>query len=204
MKRRIFVRLLFPGLFFAQAAAASLPEKDARIEASRERITGVVKAAGLALPLKKPRILIKKKERVLDLFDGETLVKRYTTALGLAPEGHKQQQGDYRTPEGKYFVCTRNYNSAFHLFLGLSYPNGDDAKSALREKRIDDKTAGKLVDADARQQQPDWNTGLGGAVGIHGGGVGSDWTWGCIALTDDEVEELWAACPWGTPVEIVP
>lgn len=198
-----FRTMIVAALAFCGTAQASLL-KDERIAASRTRIEAIAKEAGVAFPLKKPRILVRKKDRVLELFDGEKLVKRYTMALGLVPEGHKQKQGDYKTPEGRYFICNRNYQSAFHLFLGLSYPNAEDAKAALADERIDAKTAKKLQDADARKRQPDWGTGLGGAVGIHGGGVGQDWTWGCIALTDDEVEELWSACPWGTPVEIVP
>jgi murein L,D-transpeptidase YafK len=192
MRRRHLIRLLVPGLLLARFARAST-EKDARIEASKIRIKAEIEAAGFAFPLKKPSILIKKKDRTLELFDNGKLVKKYEAALGLVPEGHKQQQGDYKTPEGKYFICNRNYGSAFHLFMGLNYPNANDARAALAAKKIDAKVAQKLIDADTRKKQPDWYTGLGGAVGIHGGGVGNDWTWGCIALTDDHVEELWTA-----------
>ena len=203
MRRRILVRSLLPLLLLARSARAST-RKDERIAASKARIRAELKAAGLPFPLKKPRIVIRKAKRKLELYDGETLAKTYPVSLGLVPDGHKQKQGDYRTPVGRYFICNRNYGSMFHLFLGLNYPNASDAKAALAEKRIDPKTARKLIAADKARRQPDWYTGLGGAVGLHGGGVGSDWTWGCIALSDDHVEELWSVCPQGTPVDIVP
>lgn len=203
MERRSLIRLLVPGLLFARAGFA-LTQKDTRIEESKARIKAEIKAAGLEFPLKKPRILIKKGDRTLELFDGDKLVKKYDMSLGLAPEGHKQQQGDYKTPEGTYFICNRNYGSAFHLFLGINYPNTKDAESGVERKLIDTKTAQRMKEADKAKRQPDWNTKLGGAVGIHGGGVGNDWTWGCIALTDEHIEELWSVCPHGTPVEIVP
>lgn len=203
MRRRDLVRILVPGLLFARIARGATP-KDSAIESSKSRIKGEVEAAGLKLPLKKPAIVIKKKDHTLELFDGEKLVKKYDVSLGLVPDGHKEKQGDYRTPEGRYFICNRNYGSAFHLFLGLNYPNAADARAALAAKKIDSKTAQKLVDADKARRQPDWYTDLGGAVGIHGGGVGDDWTWGCIALSDEHIEELWSVCPHGTPVDILP
>lgn len=203
MRRRHLLRVLVPALFLAGVAFAATP-KDAALESSKSRIKSEVEAGGFAFPLKKPRILIKKRDRTLELFDGEKLVKKYDVSLGLVPDGHKQSQGDYRTPEGRYFICNRNYGSQFHLFLGLSYPNAEDARAALEAKKIDAKTAQKLVEADKAKRQPDWNTGLGGAVGIHGGGVGNDWTWGCIALSDEHIEELWTVCPHGTPVDIEP
>lgn len=202
MRRRQLVRLLVPGLFASRLARAGA-DKDSRIDVSTARIRATIEAAGLTLPLKKPNVRIRKQARTLELFDGDTLVKRYAVSLGLVPEGHKEKQGDYRTPEGRYFICNRNYASAFHLFLGLNYPNASDARAALAAKRIDMKTAERLIEADVKRRQPDWYTALGGAVGIHGGGVGGDWTWGCVAVSDDEIEELWAACPWGTPVEIM-
>ena len=203
MRRRDLVRMLVPGLLFARLSGAATA-KDAALEISKARIKTEIEAAGLKLPLKKPRIVIKKKDRTLELFDGDKLAKTYDVSLGLVPDGHKEKQGDYRTPEGTYFVCNRNYGSAFHLFLGINYPNAADARAALAAKKIDAKTSQRLVEADKAKRQPNWDSALGGAVGIHGGGVGNDWTWGCIALTDEHIEELWSVCPHGTPVEILP
>ena len=147
MRARHLLRLLAPALLLAGAAFAATP-KDAAIETSKSRIRSEIQAAGFAFPLKKPSIVIKKKDRTLELFDGDKLVKKYDVSLGLVPDGHKQQQGDYRTPEGRYFICNRNYGSQFHLFLGLNYPNAEDARAALEAKKIDAKTAQKLVEAD--------------------------------------------------------
>lgn len=203
MNRRQIVRMLIPAALLSRTALGAT-RKDTAIAESKERIKAEIEAAGLAFPLKKPRILIKKKDRTLELFDGDKLVKKYDMSLGLVPDGHKEQQGDYRTPEGTYFICNRNYGSAFHLFLGINYPNTKDAESGVERRLIDAKTAQRMKEAEKAKRQPDWNTKLGGAVGIHGGGVGNDWTWGCIALTDEHIEELWSVCPHGTPVEIVP
>lgn len=203
MRLRHVTILLVSGLLLSSVAGAST-RKDVAIETSRARIKAEIEAAGFTFPLKKPRVLIKKKDRTLELFDGDKRVKLYDVSLGLVPDGHKQKQGDYRTPEGRYFICNRNYASQFHLFLGINYPNADDARAALAAKKIDAKAAKKLVEADKARRQPNWYTNLGGAVGIHGGGVGNDWTWGCIALSDEHVEELWTVCPQGTPVEILP
>ena len=204
MNRRTWIATLAFAAAGAPLRARADETKDKAIEAARVRIAAVAKEKGVAFPLKKPRIEIRKKDRTLDLFDGDVKVKRYVMALGLAPEGPKRQQGDYKTPEGKYFICYRNYASAFHLFLGLSYPNAADAAEGLKEKLIDEKTFKRLVESEKNKRQPSWGTALGGAVGIHGGGVGADWTWGCIAVTDEEIDELWAACPWGTPVDVLP
>src|SRR5205085_5133559 len=89
MRRRHLIRVLVPGLLFARFATAATP-KDVAIEASKARIKAEIEAAGFAFPLKKPRILIKKKDRTLELFDGDKLVKKYDMALGLNPEGRKE------------------------------------------------------------------------------------------------------------------
>lgn len=205
MNRRSLLQLLLPlVVVIAPLVAQADDAKDKGIEEAKVRMADAARKAGVSFPLKKPRIEIHKKDRRLDLFDGDVKVKTYVMSLGLAPEGPKRQQGDYKTPEGRYFICYRNYGSAFHLFLGLSYPNAADAAEGLKEKLIDQKTHDRLVEAEKKKRQPSWGTALGGAVGIHGGGVGSDWTWGCIAVEDAEIDELWAAAPWGTPVDVFP
>ncbi len=198
-------RHLFAALAMAAAPrfARAQSEKDLGIDEAKERMAALAKELDLAFPFRAPSVLIEKAARKLTLSDGKTLVKRYSVSLGLVPDGHKEQQGDYRTPEGDYYVCYRNYGSAFHLFLGLSYPNGADAAKALEKGLIDSKTAERIKAAEKKRERPSWDSALGGAVGIHGGGVGSDWTWGCIALENPEMDELWAALPMGTPVKVV-
>lgn len=137
------------------------------------------------------RVLIDKSERLLTLLSGEQPMKTYPIALGAAPKGAKRFEGDQRTPEGVYTVDYRNSSSAFHLALRISYPNEADRMLALE--------AG---------QDP------GGQIMIHGlkngqGWLGArhlsdDWTDGCIAVTNDEIEEIWSLVQLGTPVEIRP
>ncbi len=136
-------------------------------------------------------ILIDKSDRVMTLSaDGEE-VARYRIALGFAPEGDKTRQGDGKTPEGRYRIELKNPRSQFHLSLKISYPDATDRAEAKR-----------------RGVDP------GGDVFIHGtpgtSGVPAaevprrDWTLGCIAVSNDEIEEIWRLVRAGTTVEIRP
>ena len=162
------------------------------------------KAAGVTYPPRPGRLEVFKARRLMRLFSGETLVKEYPVALGLAPVGDKERQGDYRTPEGEFYLCTRNGTSRFHRFIGISYPAVDDARRGLKERLITRAQRAAIARAAGRRAQPPWDTKLGGAVGIHGGGTGSDWTWGCVALSNEHVAELFTALRLGTPVVIYP
>lgn len=154
--------------------------------------------------LTSPRIIVKKSERILELWDGDTLYGSYPIGLGWSPEGDKQKEGDGRTPEGTYYVCTRNSYSSFYLSLGVSYPNKEDAASALEEGSIDQDTYRQIADAAERYTQPPWNTAMGGEIMIHGMGSGSDWTAGCVAVDNDVMDLLWKHCPMKTPIIIQP
>lgn len=156
------------------------------------------------LNLTHPRIVVIKHERRLDVYDGDRLAACYRIGLGGRPEGHKQREGDNRTPEGQYYVCAKNPHSRFHLSLGLSYPNADDAAAALAGGAIDRATHEAIIEAVRDGRTPPWNTVLGGEVFIHGRGSMTDWTAGCIALDDADIEQLYGAIPVGTPVEIRP
>jgi murein L,D-transpeptidase YafK len=137
------------------------------------------------------RIVIEKKTRTLSLFSGDRKLKTYRIALGPNAEGPKQEEGDGRTPEGTYVVDGRKRDSAFHRALHLSYPNAEDRRRARRR-----------------------GVSAGGDIMIHGlpNGMGAvrrahlrrDWTQGCIAVTNDEIEEIWRAVPNGTRVVIKP
>ena len=149
-------------------------------------------------------VVIHKSERVLGLYLGGRLVQAYPVGLGRHPEGTKERQGDGRTPEGQYFICTRNSRSQFHLFLGVSYPNRQDADRGVEQGRITRDQHRAIVEATDAGRRPPWDTALGGEVGIHGGGAATDWTLGCIALDDDAVDRLWDALKIGDPVLIEP
>lgn len=134
-------------------------------------------------------ILIEKSDRRLTLFRGGKAVRTYDIALGFAPAGDKLQQGDGKTPEGIFTINRRNPKSSYHLSLGIDYPQADDRNRAA-----------------AAGLDP------GGDIFIHGqpNGLGKlatisyDWTAGCIALSDLEIEELWRVTRHGTTVEIKP
>ncbi len=147
-------------------------------------------------------IKIYKKERVLKLYVDGNLIETFKTGLGSSPEGDKNVEGDRKTPTGTYYICTRNEQSRFTLFLGISYPNSSDAKRGLDSGIIDAATYESIKKAEDEKTRPPWKTALGGEVGIHGGGNAKDWTWGCIALSDDDIRILWQYAKLETPVEI--
>lgn len=143
------------------------------------------------------RIVISKSERTLAAYHGTKLLKRYTVALGRGGRGDKEVEGDGHTPEGSYKIVGRHKSTKFHRFLSISYPNRADKNRFRLNKRT-----GK-INADQR---------IGGAIGIHGQKRGltwlphkvKNWTQGCIALDNDEVDELFATVVVGTDVEIRP
>lgn len=135
------------------------------------------------------RIVVEKAARRMTLIQNGTVVREYRIALGFAPQGSKERQGDGRTPEGIFRIDRRNDRSAYHLSLGLDYPRPQDRARAA-----------------AGGYDP------GGDIMIHGqpnalpdGAVlKGDWTAGCIAVSDAEMQEIWAATATGTEVEIRP
>lgn len=139
--------------------------------------------------------------------DGE-LLREFEVALGRSPEGHKEFQGDKRTPVGRYFVVEKHVSRRFHRFLGLNYPNADDASRGYDNGAISARQWADLFVAEERGDAPSATTMLGGRIGIHGYGGRPyipviDWTDGCIAVSDEESEYLYRLVPIGTPVEIV-
>jgi len=148
-------------------------------------------AAEVALGGKADLILVEKASRKLSVFSSGKVIRTYRVALGRSPIGAKEREGDNRTPEGEYIIDSRLQKSGYHLALHVSYPSPSDVARA----------------------------GVGGykpgsAIMIHGmkngfGWLGSlhtrkDWTRGCIAVTNTEIEELWRLVPNGTPIRIKP
>ena len=131
------------------------------------------------------RVQVLKGKRKMHLLSDERLLKEYNFELGFAPSGDKSFEGDGRTPEGAYLIDRRNPNSRFHLSLGISYPDRDDIAYALAN-----------------------NLNPGGEIFIHGTpdffSKDKDWTYGCIAVTNDEMEEIYAMVRNGTPIYIYP
>jgi murein L,D-transpeptidase YafK len=130
-------------------------------------------------------VLVDKSDRQLYLLRHGRIVASYPIGLGPSPEGHKTQEGDGRTPEGRYILDWRNPNSRFHLSIHISYPNAADRARARR-----------------RGVSP------GGDIFIHGTPwplvTIIDWTAGCIAVSNEDMDAIWAAVPDGTPIDIRP
>ena len=129
------------------------------------------------------RVVVFKEERRMYLMHGDVALKGYDMALGFAPTGHKAAEGDGRTPEGRYRIDKRNPDSRFHLSIGIDYPRPRDVAHA--------RLSGKAP---------------GGDIFIHGNPKRKpgDWTWGCIAVTDREMEDIYAMVRNGTVVDIYP
>lgn len=173
------------------------------LNASKQRLR-LAAGGDLGLPLKDPRIIIYKSQRRAELLSGQTLIKTYKLALGGHTAGPKEKIGDDRTPEGQYYLCSCLYRSVFHIFLGLNFPNSNDAESCLKRGDLSELDYNRIRKAEQAHRRPPWNTMLGGAVGLHGGGTNMDWTMGCIAFDDKDIEELCVATRYWTPVEIRP
>jgi murein L,D-transpeptidase YafK len=152
--------------------------------------------------MEKPSLVVKKKDRKLEVFDGEKLIKTYKIALGFAPAGDKEVEGDGKTPEGEFYIFTKNEKSKFYLSLGVSYPNIEDAVRGLENKLITQEEHDQIVEAINNKKIPLQNTKLGGQIYIHGDGNLTDWTAGCMALKNADMKELFEAIPVGTKVVI--
>ena len=137
------------------------------------------------------RVIVHKKEHTMELMQAGQVIKTYKIALGRNPVGPKEREGDFRTPEGVYVIDSRNAKSQCHRSLHISYPNAADREHARK-----------------------LGVSPGGDISIHGilngyGYLGAahrrwDWTYGCIAVTDQEIEEIWKLVDNGTPIEILP
>jgi murein L,D-transpeptidase YafK len=136
------------------------------------------------------------------LWNEKECVGIYDIGLGFSPIGHKKREGDGKTPEGSYVICSRNRNSKFYLSFGLSYPNTEDAEEGYHNYIINKEQLDEIANAIRDGFCPPWNTPLGGAVMIHGHGSDTDWTAGCIAVNNDIMDILWEYCTVSTPVTI--
>ncbi len=194
---------MIPGQLISRRSFLSFP---AWMLADRFVVAGPIASperdAPLALPLVTPQIVVTKAKRMLQLYSAGKIVRTYRVALGLSPIEDKVKAGDRRTPEGYFYVCMKNAHSRFYLSLELSYPNQKHADRGLRDGLITRGQYSQIVRAQNRKGVPPQNTRLGGELFIHGRGSQSDWTWGCVALDDKDIRELFAAVPAGTPVTI--
>ena len=152
-------------------------------------------------------IIIKKGARMLYLIRrGKTLFE-CPVMLGEHPVGHKQTEGDGKTPEGSYRVCGKNPKSKFHKSLGISYPNAKDARAAYKLKRIKLKELCLISFETMLRLRPKWNSPLGGFIMLHGeapDGKSGDWTKGCVAMKNEHIDALYSLARYGEKVVIEP
>lgn len=144
-----------------------------------------------SVPLRADRVVVLKKDRTLQLLNHGKVIKTYKVALGGDPVGPKARQGDHKTPEGVYVLDSRNPHSQYYKSIHISYPNASE-RTAARQNGVS----------------------AGGDVFVHGLPNGyrhvgaahrlKDWTDGCVAVTDEEMDEIWLAVADGTPIEIRP
>lgn len=142
-------------------------------------------------PPKADLVRVYKAQRTLHLIDDGDVFARYPIALGFAPVGHKRRRGDGRTPEGRYTLDWRNPDSRFYRALHISYPSRQDRRAATRANR--DPGGGIMIHG-----LPDKYAWMGKNHAV------ADWTEGCIAVSNAEIDRIWRRVPDGTPIEIHP
>ncbi len=147
-------------------------------------------------------VVVSKGARRLQLFDDGVRTHCWKVALGFSPVGHKEVQGDGKTPEGWYRASDKPW-STFDNAIAIHYPNAVDARAAKLDGRISAKTRDKIVAAIDDGRVPPQSTALGGAILIHGGGTSFDWTLGCVALDDADLLELRAQLPKGMRTDVL-
>lgn len=143
-----------------------------------------------ALP-RADRVVVYKAERRLELWSKRDLLRSYRIALGLNPEGHKQEEGDFRTPEGRYRLAGRNARSDFFLSIAVSYPDASDRERA----RVAGVKPGGFIMVHGLPNQPRWPPEYYAS---------RDWTDGCIALNNADMMELWMLVGDNIPIDIHP
>ncbi|GGE64516.1 hypothetical protein GCM10011533_16040 [Streptosporangium jomthongense] len=192
--------MLIPGLLtrclLALLFVASLPAYGAGLLAKADNRMPVVQtspgdSSSFDDSLVVNKVLVKKGQRRLYLMNGEEVVRSYRISLGDNPEGHKLYEGDERTPEGDYTLDWRNAGSDFYKSIHISYPSEKD-----------------------REMAENWGLDPGGSIMIHGlpngaedmafAYTGLDWTNGCIAVNNQEMDEIWQLVNDGTPIRITP
>ena len=175
----MYRKSLIPMLLAALAATAT----------QADSLAGLQAPAGMVRPV--DRVIVHKGGRKMELFREGELVATYRVSLGLAPQGHKQREGDFRTPEGRYRLTRRNAKSEFFLAVQVSYPEAIDMALARKHG---------------------WQPG--GSIMVHGlpnllkypreRYLSTDWTDGCIALSNEDMLDFWLLTGQGTPIEIRP
>lgn len=181
----------------AEAAEAVGPTCPATVAALAEQHPEQLSAAAAATRLQGAHlIVVQKGARWVGRYAGGVLAEGacWRVGLGFAPEGTKQAEGDGRTPEGWYRTSDKPW-SQWYAAIAIHYPNAEDARAGQEAQRITAATARSIVAAVERDEKPPQTTALGGEILLHGGGSSSDWTLGCIAMNDEDIDALRAGLP---------
>ncbi|MDD2997538.1 MAG: L,D-transpeptidase family protein [Candidatus Riflebacteria bacterium] len=172
---------------------------------SIEKFNKKLQNAGITRESFNPQILIRKRNREMLVLSNDTIVASYPIGIGRATIGIKLNAKDQKTPEGQYYVCKKDINNRFHLFLQINYPSPDDAKRGSVQRIIKATEEAEITKAWKNSTCPPTNTALGGPLGIHGFGAESSWTSdGSISLHNTHIEELFWNIATGTSVAIIP
>ena len=191
MKKTIFALSLLVGIFGAVVFSQLKPMPDAVLKEEKDANSQVLNTQPLPENTPITRLVVMKSKRQMWAYNQDTLVKIYPISLGKSPIGHKQFEGDKKTPEGIYRINERNPNSAYHKNLGISYPNAEDKSYALSQG----KSPGGLIKIHGLPNKfPD----------IGRQHLRKDWTDGCIAVTNEEIDELFNAVVHNAEIDIRP
>lgn len=201
----------------SQAGAKAAPDQDKSginngNNTAGKSLARILAEKNISTPIPDLKIVVDKTDLLLTLYSGATPLKSYHVAIGEGGIGDKERSGDHRTPEGTFYISEKSVLTPADQYLGtrwmrVSYPNVEDAQRGLRTGLIDQATYDQIVQANQNGTTPPQKTNLGGGVGIHGGSgypvnQGDYWTWGCVGLTDKDVEEIFDYITVGTPLII--
>ena len=191
MKKTIFALSLLVGIFGAVVFSQLKPMPDAVLKEEKDANSQVLNTQPLPENTPITCLVVMKSKRQMWAYNQDTLVKIYPISLGKSPIGHKQFEGDKKTPEGIYRINERNPNSAYHKNLGISYPNAEDKAYALSQG----KSPGGLIKIHGLPNKfPD----------IGRQHLRKDWTDGCTAVTNEEIDELFNAVVHNAEIDIRP
>lgn len=174
------------------------------VEASHEKVKLEVDYLTPVAGIKNPEVFVYKEKRRLYVIQANVLVRDYPVALGFQPQGDKEKAGDGRTPEGEFKVASKECMGRFSKTLRIDYPDKRHAERAYFSGLLSASQFKEIQTALDKKMKPPIDNPIGGRVAIHGGGAHKDWTDGCIALYDSDLEELFQIAQVGSPISIRP
>ncbi len=196
----VFILLLSVAVTAEDLPVGNSPQVASAQDSSLAVRLAIVRSRAAGTPL----VVIDKSDRKLSFFRSGILDTAFSAEFGRGrTDGDKVKEGDWRTPEGEFQICYRNSRSRFYKALLLNYPLPEDAERGLRDGIIERSDYRRIMASHETGEIPDQYTGLGGLIEIHGrGGVGYDWTRGCIAVSNSGIDYLFEHTRIGTKVVI--